>query len=298
MAQHSGFDVLVIGEALVDLVDTGDEVTERAGGSPANVALGLGRLGARVALLTRIGRDPRGDMIAGRLEQSGVVVLPQSFTSSPTSTATATIGPGGHATYSFEIDWDIPVGGLPDAAVLHVGSIAAFLEPGASSVREILRAADAREITFDANVRPALLGAVESARTVFEDTASLATVVKLSDEDAAWLYPGIDVADVLQRVLGLGPRLAIATLGEHGSLLVARGISARVPGAATTVADTIGAGDSYMASIVDSLLQTRTDELTVPLLTRIGARAGRAAAITVSRTGADLPWRDQLGLDE
>lgn len=298
MERRTGFDVLVVGEALVDLVDTGDEVIERAGGSPANVALGLGRLGARVALLTRLGRDDHGDMIAGRLEQSGVVVLPQSFGAVRTSTAAAVITPGGHAEYTFDIDWQIPVGGLPDASVVHVGSIAAFLEPGASAVRQILRDSNADEITFDANIRPALLGDVELARATFEETAALATVVKLSDEDAAWLYPDTPVVEVLTSVLALGPRLAVATLGAQGSLLVAPGISARVPSAATELVDTIGAGDSYMASVIDSLLQTSSRDLTVPVLTRIGARAGRAAAITVSRTGADLPWRDQLGLDE
>jgi fructokinase len=298
MPDRSGFDVLVIGEALVDLIDTGASVTERTGGSPANVALGLGRLGARVALLTHLGRDARGDAVAAHLEQSGVVILPQSFSADRTSTAVAKLRTDGSAEYEFDIDWRIARGAVPHVRIVHTGSIAAFLEPGASSVRELLAADGADEVTFDANIRPALLGTADAARRTFEETAALSSVVKLSDEDAAWLYPDSTVEEVLHRVLALGARLAVATLGSQGSLLLTDSASARVPSAPTEVVDTIGAGDTYMASLIDSLLITSSAELTTPLLAQFGARAARAAAITVSRAGADLPWRDQLGADE
>ena len=289
-------DVLVIGEALIDVVRSPGGDAEHVGGSPANVALGLGRLGVDVSLLTCIGRDARGTAIAEHLADSGVDVLERSYSDAATSTAIATLAADGSASYQFDVTWRLSSAVLPvHPRIVHTGSIAAFLAPGAVAVREHLASVGADEITFDPNVRPALIGSREQALPVFEQTARLASVVKLSDEDAEWLYPGAGPAEVLERILALGPRLAAITLGGAGSMLAAGDFAVEVPVTAVDVVDTIGAGDTYMASLIDSILAEGTDGLTRDAVERIGRRASRAAAVTVSRAGADLPTRAELG---
>jgi fructokinase len=287
-------DVLVIGEALVDIVHTSGGDVEHPGGSPANVALGLGRLGVDVALLSDIGRDERGDRIARHLEESSVQVLASSFSNRATSSATAVIADDGSAEYLFDVRWDP----RPDPGVrpriVHTGSIAAFMEPGCRLVAELIRTTDASEITFDPNIRPALLGDQAEALEVFEQLASFATAVKMSDEDAAWLYPATAPLQVLERVRTLGPRLVALTMGASGSLLSCGDAVVEVPTVAVDVVDTIGAGDTYMASLIASLVEYPSASITRSQLHLIGTRAARAAAITVSRAGADLPNRDDI----
>ncbi|MFD1714138.1 PfkB family carbohydrate kinase [Amnibacterium flavum] len=293
-------DVLVIGEALVDIVVSARGIEEHPGGSPANVALGLGRFGAEVTLLTAIAPDERGRAIAVHLEQSGVVILPESYSADRTSSAIATISADdGSADYTFDVLWD-PSRTVLDIAprIVHTGSIAAFLQPGADTVRAHVRELDADEVTFDPNIRPALIGDRIGAVATFEETAALATAVKLSDEDAAWLYPDASADEVLDRILAIGPRLAVITRGADGAVLAIPDGRVEVAAVSVDVVDTIGAGDTYMASLIDSLLRWPSAELTLPVVELIGGRAARAAAITVSRAGADLPWRDALGGDE
>jgi fructokinase len=293
--QHPA-DVVVLGEALIDVVvRDGKEPSEHVGGSPANVALGLARRGIEVTLITSIARDRRGQLIARHLEESGVRLSHSSFLAERTSAATAHIAADGSATYDFDIVWRLPAD-LPRraAAVVHTGSIAAFLEPGASVVRNQLRIAADAVVTFDPNIRPALVGSHAEAVATFEETAALATLVKLSDEDAEWLYPGRDVAEVLDRILAVGPDLAVVTRGGAGSVLAARGLSVEVPSERVQVVDTIGAGDTYMASLIASVLEGAAEQLTRDSLERMGRDAAHAAAITVSRPGADLPWRSEL----
>jgi len=289
-------DVLVIGEALVDVVERDGQVVDHPGGSPANVALGLGRLGVPTALLTDIGRDVRGNAIAAHLEASGVRILAASRSTRRTSTATATIRPDGTADYRFDVSWHVaadPVGFTP--RVIHTGSIAAFLDPGATAVREHLRRAPDAIVTFDPNIRPALLGSVEATRAAFERMLPLCAVVKLSDEDARWLYPERSLDDVLALIVGAGASLAAVTLGPDGSRLRTRDEAVSVPAHRVEVVDTIGAGDSYMASLIASVLSEPTlAALPSERLIEIGDSAGRAAAITASRAGADLPTARDL----
>jgi fructokinase len=288
-------DVVVIGEALIDIVESASETTEHVGGSPANVALGLGRRGVAVALLTQLGDDDRGARIAAHLEASGVEVVGESFTREATSTALARIAADGQASYVFDLAWDafsVPASLSP--RVLHTGSVAAFLSPGADSVREALRSSTAAEVTFDPNIRPALLGSHAEALRAFEETAGLATVVKLSDEDAAWLYPGVAPDDVADAIHALGPRLVAVTLGGDGAIVSGSGERLTVPAARVEVVDTIGAGDTFMASLIASVHRAGSADLDRASLEEIGRSATRAAAITVARAGADLPWAHEL----
>jgi fructokinase len=290
--------VLVIGEALVDIVRSSDGSREFPGGSPLNVAFGLARLGVPTTLQTRFGRDQRGDLIRRHLADPGVELWPGSDDAARTSTAVASLGEDGAATYEFDIDWDVaPIDVPAEFGAVHAGSIAAFLEPGASAVRSTLASASGSAlVTFDPNIRPALVGSRESAVATFEQTVRRADVVKLSDEDAEWLYPGSGVDGVLRRVLDLGAGLAVCTLGAAGSRLRTADSAVSVPAIPVTVADTIGAGDSFMSCLIAELLKRveRPGRLDEGELTAVGKAAVLAAAITVGRPGAQPPTAAEL----
>lgn len=289
-------EVLVVGEALIDVVHhEGDLVEEHVGGSPANVALGLGRRGIAVGLLTQLGDDFRGRLIVDHLEASGARVLAESTSAYATSTAHAHIAADGQAAYEFHIEWGslrFPQGITP--RLVHTGSIAAFLAPGASSVLDLLRSTAAGEITFDPNIRKALVGGHAEAFAAYEAIARLATVVKMSDEDAAWLYPGMAPEQVIDAVLDLGPRLVAITLGAQGAIIATAEHRVKLPAVTVAAVDTIGAGDTFMASLIHSVLTRGSVGLDRSAVDRIGRAAVHAAAITVSRAGADLPWAREL----
>lgn len=288
-------DILVIGEAIMDIVEDGPTATEHPGGSPANVAVGIGRRGIDVAFRTDISRDPRGSRIVRHLERSGVQVLSESFSDRATSTATARVAANGSASYVFDVRWNLPPAPPPlSATLVHTGSIAAFLEPGRQSLMEQLDAATPRIVTVDPNIRPALLGSHAKTCADFEELAERAQIVKMSDEDAAWLYPGLTPGEVGAHVVRLGPRLAVLTLGSAGAILTTPDSHLLEPSVPATVADTIGAGDTYMASLIVDILRLADRPLDDAALTMLGRRAAHAAAITVSRPGADLPWKHEL----
>jgi fructokinase len=295
MTSRHAPEVLVVGEALVDIVDLDGKRTEHVGGSPANVALGLGRRGVPVALLTQLAGDERGRAIVAHLGRSRVHVFADSVTMDRTSTALARVARDGHVEYEFDVSWGAvrcPAKLAP--TLIHTGSIATFLSPGGDSVREVLRTCSAAEITFDPNIRPALLGSRHVAFPVFEETAGLSTVLKMSDQDAAWLYPGLPIDDVLDRLLSLGPRLVAVTLGAKGAVIADPGHRVRIPAVRVEVYDTIGAGDTFMASLIHAVFGNGSSEFTRADLERVGYEAVKASAITVSRAGADLPWAHEL----
>ena len=289
-------DVIVIGEALIDIVNGPEGSTSYPGGSPANVAYGLGRLGVQTGLLTAIGDDEHGTAITNHLHSAGVRLLPGSTSLERTATATATLAPDGSASYEFDIAWQLaPVAPAIIPKILHTGSIATFLAPGAGIVRTLLEQCHQDcLVTYDPNIRPALLGSHTEAKAIFEDLLPFTDVVKLSDEDAHWLYPGSSPDDVASRLLQHGARLAVITQGADGALLATRGARFSLPSVKAEVADTIGAGDSYMAALILGLL-TRAEEAFWPVaLENIGQTASMAAAITVSRPGANPPTYSEL----
>jgi fructokinase len=294
-ASTPAFDgVFVIGEALVDIVESDAGAVAHPGGGPANVALGLARQGVPTRLLAWIGTDPSGELIAEHLTGSGVALDPASFGAARTPTATARIRPDGSASYAFDIEWDVPPVTAPDALAVHTGSIAAFLSPGAAKVRAMLASSTAPLISFDPNIRPALVPPHAESLAICEQLLALAHVVKLSDEDAAWLWPGMPPAEVLQTILSFGPRLAAVTLGGDGAILATAAHTVTVRAPRVEVADTIGAGDTFMASLLASAVAHGAADYTAADLAAFGERAVAAAAITVSRPGADLPWASEL----
>ncbi len=295
-------EIIVIGEALTDIVETASGTAEFAGGSPMNVAIGLARLGHDVSLVTRIGSDARGAEIKRHVEESGARIFPGSVIDEPQSTAKAVLDATGAASYEFDIRWSLDfVAALPEVRLLHTGSIAAFLAPGAADVRRLLAAAASGTIvTFDPNIRPSLLESPELTRPVVEDLAGLAGIVKLSDEDAEWLYPELSQDEVLDRLLSTGPALVVITRGGDGAVLSTSADRVEIPGVKVTVADTIGAGDSFMSALIHHVAGMLAGGVSPASiregsafdreeLERLGAFAAACAAITVSRKGANPP---------
>ena len=299
----------VVGEALVDLVGqrSGRTFVAHPGGSPANVALGLGRLGDPVTLTTRLGRDAFGQMVTGHLEASGVVVDGGSEPREATSLAIATLAAGA-ASYDFRIDWNVTT--LPPLPIetrcLHTGSLATVLPPGDAAVLDLVRREHERgrvTVSYDPNVRPALLGDAERARPGIERLVALSDVVKVSDEDLGWLYPGERDEDVAHRWLASGPALVVVTRAGEGTFAVSKGMEVSRPAMAIDLVDTVGAGDSFTSGLLDGLRRADLiggsrrealadiDEAT---LLSILDEAALIAGITCSRPGADPPTRAEV----
>jgi fructokinase len=300
---------VVIGEALVDLVGQRGSRTLVAhpGGSPANVALGLARLGDAVTLMTRLGRDAFGDMISTHLEASGVRVDAGPDEGAKTSLAVASLA-AGIATYDFRIEWDIgELQPLPvETRCLHTGSLATVLEPGRQQVQDLIEREHQRgrvTISYDPNVRPALLGTPERARPDIEHLVSLCDVVKVSDEDLDWLYPGRPDEEVARDWLAGGPALVVVTRGGKGVYAVTGDLEVRRPATPIDLVDTVGAGDSFTSGLLDGLRRAdliggvRRDALAAideSSLVSVLDEATLVAAITCSRPGADPPSKAEV----
>lgn len=302
--------ILAIGEALIDIVTPAarpQEATEIPGGSPANVAMTLGRLNRPVALSTWYADDDRGRALEQHFTASGVHITAESCGAQRTTTANALIDASGAATYTFDFDWNptppIPVS--PQALIVHAGSISAAVEPGATAVYEaLLRARNNALITFDPNARPAIMGTPQAALPLVEKFVAVADIVKVSDEDIEWLTCGESVDSVIERWLALGPRLIIVTRGKKGGLAVAAsGARYEATPGDVTVVDTVGAGDSFMGGILDAMwglglrgAQARDAlaSIDAEAVQTILDRASRISDVTVSRAGANPPWADEL----
>jgi len=300
---------VVVGEALIDLVGQrgGRTLAAHPGGSPANVALGLARLGVPVTLKTRLGRDAFGEMISAHLEASGVRVDggPQEGVS--TSLAIATLA-AGIASYDFRIDWDLEaLAPLPiETRCLHTGSLATALPPGNASVVDLVEREHKRgrvTVSYDPNVRPALLGDAARARPDIERLVALSDVVKASDEDLRWLYPDRPDEEVAKGWLASGPALVVVTRGGEGVYAVCATLELHRPALAIDLVDTVGAGDSFTSGLLDGLHRAdlvggaRRDALAAideAMLASVVDAAALIAAITCSRPGADPPTRDEV----
>jgi len=300
---------LVIGESLIDVVQRSDGSTqEHVGGSPANVAVGLARLGHDITFATLVGDDERGDKITSHLADEGISLTEGSLGGQSTSVATSTLDATGAATYSFDLAWQVsedqPLDGLTH---VHTGSLAATLEPGASAVlTTIQHARPHATISYDPNARPSLMGDPHEVRAKMEQLIGLSDVVKASDEDIAWMYDGAPVPEVLRLWGQLGPSLVVMTRGRKGVVtwLRSSGELTTADAPAVKVVDTVGAGDSFMAGLLSGLLEAgllgdvrARERLRAAALADVRPAIDRAlacAAITVSRPGADPPHLTHL----
>jgi len=242
------------------------------------------------------------------------VLLPLGPDELPTSVATAQIDDDGAASYTFDLAWELP--GLADrlpfmlqgSTLLHTGSIATMLAPGAAEVLAAVEYAHpSTTVSFDPNCRPSIITDADYARHQAEKFVALADVVKASDEDLEWLYPGVDPLDSARRWLSLGgsegPAMVVVTRGAAGPWGVNAAGKAHVPAPPVKVADTVGAGDSFMAALLSGLVdlglngaQNRKElrEISAGSLRELLAHAAAAAAVTVSRAGANPPTRAEL----
>ncbi|WP_137844274.1 carbohydrate kinase [Microbacterium sp. 2FI] len=300
--------IVVVGEALVDIVYRPSGVGDEApGGSPANVALTLGRLGRTPRLVTCLGDDDRGRRVRRWLEESGVAVT--AISARRTATAAAHLDETGAARYAFDLQWDLGGQGASAAGhadVVHTGSVAAVLEPGASEVAVLVRAARSRAIiTYDPNIRPALVDDPVAVRARVDELVGLADVVKASDEDLRWLHPGRNLEEVAQEWQQRGAAIVVVTLGAAGALAVTDDGIVRVPAVPAAVVDTVGAGDTFMGTLLDGLvalggsaaaLRAPGGGIRLDDLETILRRCALAASITVSRPGADPPRAAELDL--
>lgn len=295
----------VIGESLVDIKVDPDGTEHRLpGGSPMNVAFGLARLGVPTRLRSVVGDDPDGHLVIDHLRSAGVklgdlVVL----SGGRTSTARATIDQSGGAKYEFDLHWELPsAGSVPRGyGVLHTGSIGSILRPGADDVLALFESARPEVIrSFDPNVRPAITGDRNEVLARVERLARLTDVLKLSDEDAGWLYPGLSAAGVADTMLGFGVKLFVMTRGSKGCSVVTPSHRFEQRAIQTHVVDTIGAGDAFMSALLASLSRwglfgrLREDGVSVGDLRRLAAFAARAAALTVAQAGAQPPTWTQV----
>ncbi|MFN2518606.1 MAG: carbohydrate kinase [Jatrophihabitantaceae bacterium] len=304
----------VIGEALVDLVDPGDDTacTARAGGSPLNVAVGLARLDQDVAFVGRFSTDPFGTVLRNHATRSGVDTSLAVEGRQPSTIALVRLEDG-VARYEFSIDatvdfqWaDSELAALPPTVRwVHFGSLASWMAPGDAAIARrvaALHAAGSVILSYDPNVRPPLQPEAASARDQVERALRYAHLVKASAEDVAWLYGAQSPESVAQRWLAAGPGLVVITHGGEGA-------TAFVPDAApldrpvypAAVVDTVGAGDAFTAGLLDALGRRNISAphllagLRNPaMLAAVLDEAALVAALTCTRAGANPPWRSEV----
>jgi len=302
---HDHTELLVVGECVADIVRLPDrEDRVHPGGSPANVAYGLARLGHRSTLLTQLGPDANGRLIRDHLASAGVTVHTDDVPA-PTPSAAVTLDGAGQASYAFDIAWTLaPVAVEPAPGHVHTGSIGAVVEPGSATVLDIVRAARATAtVSYDPNVRPALMGDHAAAVRRVEECVQLSDLVKASDEDLAWLYPGEEPEKVAARWLEHGPAVVLVTRGGDGALAVLAGGRITVEAAAVAVVDTVGAGDAFMSGTLHALAgqgllgtgaRDRLHAVDRDTVTGVLRHAVASAAVTVSRAGANPPDAAEL----
>ncbi len=298
-------DPLVIGECVADIVRQPDQADRvHPGGSPANVAYGLARLGHHPILYTQLGADGHGRLIRHHLAAAGVEVRTDNATG-PTPSAVVTLDAQGHATYAFDVGWTlgpVPLDRAPGH--VHTGSIAAVVEPGAATVLAALEALRAAAtVSYDPNVRPELMGERAPAAARVERCVALSDVVKASDEDLRWLHPDEEPERIAGRWLAAGPALVLVTRGEAGAFALFPGGRITVEAPAVEVADTVGAGDAFMSGTLHALAahgllgpdaRDRLHAVDRDTVADVLSHAVASAAVTVSRAGANPPGPDEL----
>jgi fructokinase len=297
--------IWVCGEVLIDLIPGADGVRiPHVGGGPANTAKALARLGHDVQFIDGISTDEYG--VAARKELlDDEVKLDLALTSDkPTCLAIISLDANGGASYEFKIDgtatFDFDLKWLPDPSrykpqVLHIGTLVTVIQPGADVLYDwAMQVAEFAPIVFDPNIRPSVMGDHDLYEAAVEKWAALSSVIKVSDDDMAWLYPGQKYEDVAKRWLNDGAALVVVTRGSNGIIGFTADGAVEVDGAKITVADTVGAGDTVGAIIVEAMVEKGILALTGDVLKATLHRAAVAAGITCSRKGAQPPYKHEL----
>jgi fructokinase len=292
--------IWVCGEVLIDILPSGPVV----GGGPANTAKALARLGHDVNFIDGISSDAYGQSARAELLRDGVNLDLAQLSDKPTCTATVTLDAAGAASYEFLIDgtatFDFEASWLPDPyryqpQVLHIGTLVTVIEPGASALYDwAMQVAEFAPIIFDPNIRPSVQPDRDLYEAAVEKWAALSAVIKVSDDDVAWLFPGQSIDDVANRWISDGVFLVVVTRGANGLVGFTADGRVEVPGVKVDVIDTVGAGDTVGAIVVEAMVAHGLIELRGEVLRSVLARAAAAAAITCSRQGAQPPYKHEL----
>ena len=288
------------GEVLIDILPTGDVV----GGGPANTAKALARLGYEVDFIDGISHDAFGLKARKELERDGVSLDLCLVSEKPTCTATVTVNSNGGASYEFLINgtatFDFNNASLPDPerlkpSVLHIGTLATIIEPGAGVLFEwALRVGEFAPIVFDPNIRPSVMGDRAIYAASVEKWVGISSIVKVSDDDIKWLYPDETLDEVARRWIAQGVSCVVVTRGAHGLIGYTEHGIEEVDGAKVDVIDTVGAGDTVGAIVVEGIIQHSVSGLTGHVLNGVLHKAAIAAGITCSRAGAQPPHKHEL----
>ena len=292
--------IWVCGEVLIDILPTGPVV----GGGPANTAKALARLGHDVHFIDGISSDAYGQAARTELLRDGVNLDLALASDKPTCTATVTLDAAGGASYEFLIDgtatFDFHSSWLPDPyrfqpQVLHIGTLVTVIEPGASALYDwAMQVAEFAPIVFDPNIRPSVQPDRDLYEAAVEKWAALSAVIKVSDDDLAWLFPEVSIDDVANRWINDGVFLVVVTRGANGIVGFTEDGRVEVPGVKVDVVDTVGAGDTVGAIVVEAMIEHGLIELRGDRLHKVLSRAAHAAAITCSRQGAQPPYKHEL----
>ena len=288
---------------LIDLLP-GNPRVPVVGGGPANTAKALARLGHDVHFIDGISTDAYGQSARAELVRDGVSLDFALTSDKPTCTATVSLDASGGASYEFLIDgtatFDFSLDWLPDPSrhkpqVLHIGTLVTIIEPSATVLYDwAIQVAEFAPIVFDPNIRPSVMGDRDLYEAAVEKWAAISAVIKVSDDDLAWLFPGQSVESIAARWVQDGAFLVVVTRGADGLQgFTARG-AVSVPGVKIDVVDTVGAGDTVGAIIVEAMIEQGIMALQGDVLTDVLTRAAKAAAITCSRKGAEPPYKHEL----
>ena len=291
--------VWVAGEALIDLIPHDGNKRAIVGGGPANTAKALARLGFDSCFIDGISSDHYGQMIKDELTQDHVNLSYAHFSDRQTCTADVSLDRAGVASYIFTIDgtatFDFKESWLPDPqvlkpAVLQIGTLATIVEPGASVLFEwAKKVVKVAPLVFDPNIRSSVL----PDRAIYQEKiakwASISAVIKVSEDDLSWLYPEQDQITIAEKWIAEGSTLVVITKGSYGIIGVTKDDVVSVPGVKVDVVDTVGAGDTVGAIVVEAIVERGLAALTGDVLRQVLVRATKAAAITCSRAGANPP---------
>ena len=296
--------VWVAGEVLIDLIPGISERKPIVGGGPANTAKALSKLGLDTQFIDGISSDEYGQMAKDELNTAGVKLDYVKYSDKPTCLAIVSLSDSGSATYEFVIEntatFDFTSEWLPKPqtkrpTLLHVGTLATVIDPGASVLFEWAQSvAKVAPIVFDPNIRPAVISDRAQYVGRVERWIAISSAVKISDDDLKWLYPSIEIEQVVNNWLTKGPSLVVVTYGDTGLTGYRKGEVVSVGAVKVKVADTVGAGDTVGAVLVEAIVKDGLAILTDSRLESMLKRAAKAAAITVSRVGANPPTSEEL----
>jgi fructokinase len=296
--------VWVVGEVLIDLIPDGAERKPIVGGGPANTAKALSKLGINTQFIDGISADVYGQMAKDELVKAGVKLDYLKYSDKSTCLAIVSLSNAGSATYEFVIQntatFDFTPDWLPNSeterpVLLHIGTLATAIEPGATILFEWAQSvAKVAPIVFDPNIRPAVISDRDLYVKQVERWVSISSAVKVSDEDIRWLYPSLEIEQVVDNWLAKGPSLIVVTNGDKGLAGYRVSEKVSIDAVKVLVADTVGAGDTVGAILVEAIVKDGLDTLSGARLEMMLKRAAKAAAITVSRSGANPPTLKEI----